>query len=364
MAIPPLIEIILFVFEQVTFVSGAVLMYRTYLRYRFPSHAYMSVAFLLFSISSIGRLITSTIEPGDLAVAEIFWSIMNIFLISGILAVFYSFFYFHHNRLPDVANIASLIGGATILAYANVDWFEVSYDSEMGMFTSSYSPIVNILTLPLISLFIIIFLYPIVTKIRFAKTKRAKMEPASILIVFVLLLTWAAMSGVTVSLAVRISRPFFFAGAWLIWIILTVRNPLNLIYTTQRFEKLLVMTDSGYPVLLYDFEASALEDPSLFSALFAALQTALGDLLKADTSLRSIYYENKVVCIEKRPPISIFGIGDEPDTALEAALRAFANNLLDAHPILKTTDGTIPVLTLDPDLIQSIITESFSSVIF
>ncbi|MCF2137846.1 MAG: hypothetical protein K9W43_11500 [Candidatus Thorarchaeota archaeon] len=323
MAVPPPIELILFIFEQVTFISGAVLMYRTYSRYEFASHLYMIGAFLLLSFSSAMRLITSTIDPTALETAELSWSAANFFLISGIIFIFYSFFYFQYNQLPGRANIASILGGATLMAYINRDWFTVSYDSSTGMFTASYSPVVNFLVIPLIVLFIIVFLLPIVTKIRLAKNRKAKADAASLLIVLIFLLTWAAMSAFTSSPIVREFRPFFFAAGWTVWILLTFRRPLNLIFTQRRFEKLLVMTDAGYPVLMYDFKTTTLEDPSLFSALFTALQTALSDLLKADTTLRSIYYENKVVSIEKRASVSIFGIGDEPDTALMVALRAF-----------------------------------------
>ncbi len=364
MAFPPTIEILLFLFEQVTFISGAVLMYRTFARYRFTSHLYMAGAFLLLSASSATRLITSTTNPTDLDTAETLWSGQNFFLILGIIMIFYSFFYFQYNRLPGRANIASILGGATLMAYINRDWFVVTYDPSTGMFTASYSPIVNVFVIPLIALFIIVFLLPIVTKIRLAKDPRTKKDSASLLIVLLFLLTWAAMSAFTSLPIVRETRPFFFAAGWLIWVLLTVRRPMNLIFTKRRFEKLLVMTDAGYPILLYDFETSTLEDPSLFSALFSALQTALSDLLKADTSLRSIYYENKVVSIEKRSAVSVFGIGDEPDTALDTALRVFANALFDTYPILKTTDGSLPSIDLNPGTIEQIVTQSFSSVIF
>ncbi|MHA1771047.1 MAG: hypothetical protein ACTSYL_03135 [Candidatus Thorarchaeota archaeon] len=339
-------------------------MYRTYSRFRFASHLYMIGAFLLLSISSATRLITSTIDPTALDTAELFWSAANFFLISGIIFIFYSFFYFQYNRLPGRANIASILGGATLMTYINRDWFVVTYDSNTGMFTASYASIVNFLVIPLIVLFIIVFLLPIVTKIRLAKNRRAKMDAASLLIVLLFLLTWAAMSAFTSSPIVRETRPFFFAAGWFVWILLTVRRPLNLIFTKRRFEKLLVMTDAGYPILMYDFETATLEDPSLFSALFSALQTALSDLLKADTTLRSIYYENKVVSIEKRAAVSFFGIGDEPDTALEVALRAFANNLFEIYPVLRTTDGALPNLNLDSKIIEQIVAQSFSNVIF
>ena len=364
MVAPPLVALGLFVFEQLVFVTGTAFMLRIYSRYGFESHGYMALSFFLWMLSSGSRLATNMLEPSDIATAETLWAFMNLFLLLGILTTFYSFFYFQYNRLPARANVASTLGGATILAYSNPDWYAVAYDSNAGMFTASYSPIVSVLAVPLILFFIGVFLLPIVTKMRLAKSRETRLESGSLLVVLSFLLVWAALSLASGVEIIRTIRPFFFAGGWMVWIALTARRPLILIFTQRRFQKILVMTDAGYPVILYNFETGTLEDPALFSALFSALQTAMTDLLKTDTELRSIYYENRVVSIAKRGTVRFLGIGDEPDTALEAALRDFADRLISIYPALLTDDGTAVVGVIDNAAVEKLIHDSFDEVMF
>ncbi len=105
-------------------------------------------------------------------------------------------------------------------------------------------------------------------------------------------------------------------------------------------------------------------DPALFSALFSALQTAMSDLLKTKTRLRSIYYENKVVTVEKRGKVNFMAIGDEPDTAIEAALRKFADLLMAEYPGMQTVDGALTPRSLDEGRVMTMIGESFGRVMF
>ncbi len=358
------IGIILYFFEQMAFISGASLMWSIYRRYRFASHGYMVLSFISWIISSSSRMMLNSMEIIDALLQQAFWIMMNFFLVIGIITTFYSFFYFQYNRMPARANIASLLGGATLLAFCNPDWFELSYISDLGIFIATYDSRINLFAGPLILLFVIVFLLPIYTKYRLATTKEIKHESLSLLIVLSFLLLWAAMSAISSITLVQIIRPFFFAAGWIVWVVLTKRRPLNLIFTQRRFEKVLVMTDSGYPILLYDFETHELDDPSLFSALFSALQSMMKDLMSSSAALKSIYYENKVVTVEKRNEIIFLGIGDEPDTALTVALQVFADNILEKYKTLVSSDGSVIVDLNDDDEIREIIARSFERVIF
>ncbi len=362
--IPSIVASTLFVLEQLTFLGGASLMWRIYRRYRFPSYSYMFLTFLLWSISSAVRLVLNVTNPMETTVHVILWIIMNFNVVLGIITTFYSFFYFHYNKLPGRANIASILGGATLLAFCNPEWFQVSYLAEAGIYIAKYAPVVNLFAVPLIVLFIIVFLLPIVTKYRLAKTKKTKQETMSLLIVLTFLLIWAALPALSSIAIVQVIRPYSFAGGWIVWIILTKRRPLTLIFTQRKFEKILVMTDSGYPVLLYDFATGELGNPDLFSALFSALQSMMKNLISSSESLRFIYYENRVVSIERRTPVIFLGIGDEPDTALLVALRVFADNLLEVYGSLVAPDGAVIVRIEDEAKIREVISRSFEKVIF
>ncbi len=365
MIIPSTVALVLFLFEQVVFVSGAVLMWRIYQKYRFPSHGYMQLSFVLWMLSSLSRiLLNATEQAAPVQQANFLWAAMNFFLILGIITTFYSFFYFQYNRLPARSNIASIMGGATLLAFSNPDWFHISYLADVEIYIASYDSVVSLIAGPLILLFIIVFLLPILTKVRLAKTRKVQYESLSLLIVPSFLLLWAATNSISSIAIVQTIRPFFFAAGWGVWIVLTTRRPLNLIFTKRKFEKILVMTDSGYPVLLYDLNTEELSDPALFSALFSALQSMMNDLLDSITSLKSIYYANKVVSIERRKHIVFLGIGDEPDTALLIALQVFSDNLLASYQDLVSPDGTVAVDLKNDAEIKEIIGTSFEKVIF
>ncbi len=360
--LPPPTATVLFTFEQVTFWAGALLMLRTYRRYGFEAYRYMALSFGLWAVSSSFRLLANMFESNEMNTVTTLWQVMNLFLILGIVTTFYSFFYYQHNRLPARTNIASLLGGGTIVAYCNPDWFSVSRDLQAQIYAASYSPVVNLFAVPLIVLFILVFLRPIFRKFRRASSEEGRKEALSLLLVLSFLLGWAAASGLTGIPLVRIARPFLFVAGWMVWIVLTSRRPLTLIFSERSFDKVLVMTSAGYPILLYDFQEKRFEDPSLFSALFSALETAMSNLIETQSELQSIYYENKVITIEKRADVFFFGIGDEPDTALEAALRVFADLLLQYHSFSVEEDGAVFALDLDEDVVTEIVEQSFGSV--
>ncbi len=217
MQLPSSPVIVLFVFEQATFITGALFTYRTWTRYRFASHRYMTLTFVMWAMSSLGRLLTNALAGDIPAMSEMGWIFMNMFLLFGILTTFYSFFYFQYNHLPARANVASALGGATVLAYCNPDWFEVSRDPVSGMLTATYQPVVSLFAVPLIILFVVVFLLPIVTKMRLTSNPSTRRESATLLAVLSFLLAWAALAAASAVPLIRLVRPFLFAAGWCVW---------------------------------------------------------------------------------------------------------------------------------------------------
>ncbi|MHA1417159.1 MAG: hypothetical protein ACTSRR_13015, partial [Candidatus Heimdallarchaeaceae archaeon] len=93
----------LFLFEQLTFITSSIILFRTYKQTRFLSHFLLGTSYLLWVFNSIGRFITSFYKENviifnNTRLISLIWIIVNCLLILGMIFVFYSFIYFKTNR--------------------------------------------------------------------------------------------------------------------------------------------------------------------------------------------------------------------------------------------------------------------------
>ncbi|MFX1475037.1 MAG: hypothetical protein ACFFCO_06160 [Promethearchaeota archaeon] len=357
---PSIFALIQFVFEVGVFLPSALLMFKRYRTYRFPAFQYMAIGFAAFLANSVLRLVCNFFAPGSDAFIKILWQWLNFFLVGGIMMLYYSFFSFQERKLPAWVNLVSILGGCVMCAFINLDWMTVQYDTAFSVWNVAYASVVNVFVIPLIIVFVIAFIWPTLSKFRGSKHPKVRRSTAILLMIFPILLLWGLLSGFTANPAIRFIRPFIFTFCWIIWSLNIWRRPLDMVFTDARFERLLVMTGTGLPILLYDFKENALEDPTLISGLFGALTTALEKAIDIAAPLQSIIYQDRLVAVERAGSLVLCGIGDEPDTALMVGLRAFGEGFLERFPQYRDPDRDIGKVT-PPSLeeIAPIIDESF-----
>ncbi|MFW9914927.1 MAG: hypothetical protein ACFFGZ_04885 [Candidatus Thorarchaeota archaeon] len=346
MAFPP-IPLILMIVQLVGFGFAIILMLKVYIRHRFLSHLLLAIAFsgMLFS-SSIRFAIN--INDDDASLARLSWQTQNFFLVSATILVFWAFIYFQHHSFPFYTNLVSLWGGATILIYMWPELIEMEYDDVFG-WNATYDPIVSLFAGVLIVFFIFAFIRPIIIKMRHSNDPYVRRTGYLLILSFLMTLAWGLLSGFTVFPTIRTFRTFLLPLAWLLWAIVTWKNPLSLIFTDARMEKILIATEAGLPILYYDLRNHCTEDATLASGVLTAVTSVLTEILsphQAKSTIASIKYQEQCVAVRSIEEGYVFyGFSKEEDPGLSSAFSVFIQQFAEAFGHLLRSGGVI-----EPDM--------------
>ncbi len=112
----------------------------------------------------------------------------------------------------------------------------------------------------------------------------------------------------------------------------------------QRLETLLVVHETGVPVLRYDFRPTEIEtDVALVSGAITAITAIMGEAFGVSSSIRSIHFEDKELVLDFSENVAFILITDRSSTFLEEALARFAQTFKEKFaPALQLGGGEIP----------------------
>ncbi|MFX0113100.1 MAG: hypothetical protein ACFFB3_00990 [Candidatus Hodarchaeota archaeon] len=332
MPFPP-IPIILVIVQAIGFCSAIILMMSVYLRHRFLSHLLLALAFTGMLFFAILRFFVNFVEENeDLARAS--WQVQNVFLILGILLIFWAFIYFQHHEFPFYTNLVSLWGGATILVYTLPDFTKMEFDELFG-WNATYDPLVSVFAAPLIIFFIFAFIRPIIAKMKSSANPKVRKTGYLLIVSFSGSLLWGLLSAFTIIPMIRVFRAFILPLAWLLWAWVTWRNPLSLIFTDAKMNKILIATEAGVPVLYYDFKKRCSEDATVATGILTALTSSLSEVLspaQTQDSLSSIRYQEQVVAVRSiKEGFLFFGFSQVEDPGLSSAFSVFIQQFVEIY---------------------------------
>ena len=166
---------------------------------------------------------------------------------------------------------------------------------------------------------------------------------------FLMTLTWGLLSGFTAFPTIRAFRTFLLPLAWLLWAVVTWSNPLALIFTDSRMEKILIATEAGLPILYYDLRNHCTEDATLASGVLTAVTSVLKEILslnQAKSTIASIQYQDQFVAVRSIEEGYVFyGFSKEEDPGLSSAFSVFIQQFAEAFGHMLRSGGFI-----EPDI--------------
>lgn len=337
-------------------------MIKVYLHHRYLSHLLLGLAFGGMLISATLRFSANLNEENETA-ARFSWQIQNLFLVITMVMVFWAFIYYQHHSFPFYTNLVSLWGGATVLIYMLPDFIEMEYDPLFG-WNATYDPMVSLFAGPLIIFFILAFIRPIIVKIRFSQDPTVRKTGYLLIVSFSLLLFWALLSAFTIFAPIRVLRAFLLPLAWLLWAIVTWKNPLSLITTDVRMEKILIASEAGLPILFYDLEKRCTEDPTVATGILTALTSVLAEILLPRTTqdtIGFIKYQNQFVAVRHiKEGYAFFGFSSDEDPGLASAFSVFIQRFIEGYGSFLKLEGFIepklflPAVELAENVFRSI----------
>ncbi|MHA1115372.1 MAG: hypothetical protein ACTSPJ_04300 [Candidatus Heimdallarchaeaceae archaeon] len=329
----------LFLFEQLTFITSSIILFRTYKQTRFLSHFLLGTSYLLWVFNSIGRFITSFYKENviifnNTRLISLIWIIVNCLLILGMIFVFYSFIYFKTNRLHPIINIVSFLGGALFFAFIMPDFTELTYSEQLGAWSAKYSIWISVLVVPMLLFFIVSFILPISTKLIRTKDKDIRKQLFVQIVGLIIVIVWAFFAGFTSNAILRAIRPFLMATGWFIWSSTLIIDPFNIMISNAKISQLLITTTSGLPIYYDDFTFDEKEVKSeisadLASGLISGVTQALEQIMERKSELNTVVYKDKVIGTTAVGYLQAYIFGERFDKTLETVLNVLLREIQD-----------------------------------
>ncbi|UJG44027.1 MAG: hypothetical protein K9W46_02320 [Candidatus Heimdallarchaeum endolithica] len=329
----------LFLFEQLTFITSSIILFRTYKQTRFLSHFLLGTSYLLWIFNSIGRFITSFFSENviifnNTRLISLIWIIVNCLLILGMIFVFYSFIYFKTNRLHPIINIVSFLGGALFLAFIIPDFTEIAYSEQLGAWSAKYNIWISVLVVPMLLFFIFSFILPIYTKLIRTTDKDIRKQLFVQIVGLIIVIVWAFFAGFTNNAVLRAVRPFLMAAGWFIWSLTLIMDPFNIMISNAKISQLLITTTSGLPIYYDDFTFDEKEvkneiSADLASGLISGVTQALEQIMERKSELNTVVYKDKVIGTTTIGYLQAYIFGERFDKALKTVLNVLLREIQD-----------------------------------
>lgn len=249
----------------------------------------------------------------------------NVFIIAGYLFVYYGFLYYRTKQNSFLTNSVSLLAGVIICAMFYPGWITIEYDHALKRWTGQMSYLITIMFIPLLLLFIIYWILPLLKYIRSDYKLTESTSGWFQLVGFIFIIVWAgstAFSHIGIIGAIRGLIAYF---PWLFWTLSIRSNPLILCHSKSKANWLLIMHESGIPLYYHAFSEHSPENIELASGMLSAIQQALDEILSSNTHLDSVNYQDKKLLFHQAKQITIILNCNSIDEVLIVALRIFSD---------------------------------------
>jgi len=293
-------NIIVFAWKLISYFLPIPLMILTFKKYRHWSHLGIGVANLSFLSSSIVAFtLEVSVSLGNIGVTtafvEIGWIFANIFLYSAFWIIILSLLLAQFDELPTFSHLVTLLVGFSLGLITNTNNFSISY--EAGQLSASYSGLISICAGIMYIIFVVLALIPLIKKILSGKVKFKKKQYFIILISYLVLTFWVISLFLTRIEIIRVLRRFSLSLGMFLWSIALYIDPLTIVISKAKIQKIIIITKNGLPIFSYDFEKEKKmeSDSSLIAGLLSAIKSGMERILSSGKALKTMSFEDSIM---------------------------------------------------------------------
>ncbi len=296
-------------------------LFRLYGKFRHAGHLGLAIGNALFVCQAIAGFIiydTST----DLDILQNVIVAGNLCLVAGFWCVLLAILLAQFDHLPIFSHLVSLIVG--MLAVLFLSPSEVHL--ELNPPRLSYTPAISILEAGLVAVFLIFAYVPLVKKMHRTKHILKEKHYLVLLLGYTVITAWALLLGFAQFEWVGIFRRYLLPIGLLLWNWALIYDPLTIIITQSRMQKLIVLTKTGLPLFSYDLEHDKPLDTDLIAGLLTAIKSSVEEVMTSSKSaLKSINFENSNLSVINGQKALLLILGRQ---ALSSNFRLIANHFL------------------------------------
>ncbi len=289
-----------------------------YKKYRYLGHLWLLISFFLFFIAYLFRVSVNMVSE-DLI--SNLWTISNLLLMPGILGLIFVSLLSQYDRLPLRAHFITALVGIIMGLLASSSNVKIIVD-DTGI-NAIYAPAVGGFSAVLLLLFIVFILRPLVIKIRSKRLSFKQLHIMLLVIAYLLMVSWVAMTSFTSNTIIRQIRPLIFSAGTFFWSLSLVTNPLSLAITTSRTQMVIVSNKVGIPLVSLDVISGEEADTTLLVGLLNAVKSSMEGVV-GDVALKSIIFRDSVLFfIQGTYAILIFVLSGNVSSNLELVGRYY-----------------------------------------
>lgn len=293
-------NIIVFAWKLISYSLPIPLMILTFKKYGHWSHLGIGIANLSFLSSSIVAFILEIgVDLKNLEVTnafiEIGWIFANIFLYSAFWIIILSLLLAQFDELPTLSHLVTLLVGFSVGLITNTDNFIVSY--EAGQLSASYNELISICAGIMYIIFVVLALTPLIKKLLSGKVQFKKKQYLIILISYLVLTFWVLSLFLTRIEIIRVLRRFSLSLGMFLWAIALYVDPLTIVISKAKIQKVIIITKNGLPIFSYDFEKEKKMDSgsSLIAGLLSAIKSGMETILSSGKALKTMSFEDSIM---------------------------------------------------------------------
>lgn len=283
----------IFLFKFISYCLPIPLMVWTYKKYKHWSHLGLGIADLFFLVSTV---IAYALEhTSNTAIIETGWIFANIFLYCAFWVIILSLLIAQFDKLPGYSHLVTLLTGALIGLVLNPENVEIYY--EANSISASYSVLVNICGGLILIVFILSAFNPLVKKLLSKKVEFKKKQYLLILVAYLIIVFWVVSLFLTSIELIRGIRRVALALGMLLWSVALYLDPLTIVISKAKIQKILILTKNGLPVFSYDFEKGETMDSNsdLLAGILSAIKSGIEQILTSGKSLKTMAFEDSIM---------------------------------------------------------------------
>jgi hypothetical protein len=274
----------------------------------------------------------------------------------GLLSMFFTFTYVRYNHFHPITNLASFDIGIVL----SLLWIQkgniLVYDELLRTWVGHYNPFLGIFAFPMIILVLYAFIIPLLKKMKAIHEDNVQTQLFLQLLGISLMILWGFLGSFSSIRIIQVTRVFLLPLGWLFWSISLKLDPFNIIVSNASLTHIVLTTESGLPILVYNVKTNQNEHYEIVSSLLMGIRTALEEvhhqILKKQTQLVENRYQDKVITLIKVNFLTAYLIGDRVDEIIKMVIQTVLNELLQEKEFFENIkDGS---LNLSTSLINNI----------
>jgi hypothetical protein len=266
---------------------GIPFLFRMYAKFQHNGHLGLALGNVCF----FGLVCASFVfldSDSDVATVQSAFSIANMLLVVGVWAVLLTVLLVQFDQLPALAQLISVIVGMLIVLFSLPGEATV----VLNPYQEIYDPTIMTLEMVLFVVFLVFAYVPLIRKLRRNLHLLFEKQYLLLLLGYTILASWALLLPFSQTEVVAELRRFLLPGGILLWNLALIKDPLTIVVTTSRVQKLIVLTKTGLPVFSYDLEKDQLMDTDLIAGLITAIKLSIEEFLTSGSPLTSMTFEN------------------------------------------------------------------------